>query len=60
MKTYIITKACVKCGACLENCPVGAITMGKDQCFIDKSICVRCGMCYQLCSFDAIKVEDES
>ncbi|MDO5713961.1 MAG: 4Fe-4S binding protein [Tissierellia bacterium] len=59
MKRYEVTKSCVKCGACVDNCPVGCISFEEKQCIIDEEKCIRCGMCYQVCSFDAIKIIEE-
>ena len=40
---------CLKCGACVNICPMEAITMGEDGfCVMDNS-CVRCGQCVRVC-----------
>ena len=44
---YKITETCVKCGACLYECPFGAITEGEDQYFIDSEICTECAACVE-------------
>lgn len=55
-------KDCCGCGACMNACPVQAITMEEDACGflyprIDESKCVRCGKCKQVCAFqnDSVK-----
>ena len=40
---YKITDACVKCGACADNCPVEAISEGDEMYVIDADTCVSCG-----------------
>ena len=63
MKTYIggkimaynITDACVKCGACADNCPVEAISEGEDKYVIDADVCVSCGSCADNCPTEAIE-----
>ena len=40
---YKITDACVKCGACADNCPVEAISEGDEKYVIDADVCVSCG-----------------
>ncbi|MDR1467479.1 MAG: 4Fe-4S binding protein [Oscillospiraceae bacterium] len=57
--TYIIDNKCIMCGACEEQCPSGAISIGKDQYTIDKNLCISCGACAAVCPVDAPKDEDE-
>ena len=40
---YVITDACVSCGTCEGECPVGAISMGDGKYEIDASACVDLG-----------------
>ena len=51
---YNITDACVKCGACAENCPVEAISEGEDKFVIDADVCVSCGACAENGAVEAI------
>ena len=52
---YFITDACVKCGACADNCPLGIITEGDDKYVIDADQCVECGSCAAACPLEAIE-----
>ena len=52
---YNITDACVKCGACADNCPVEAISEGEDKYVIDADVCVSCGACADNCPTEAIE-----
>ena len=42
---YKISDACVNCGACEGECPVGAISEADGKRVIDASVCAGCGAC---------------
>ncbi|MBQ5917188.1 MAG: 4Fe-4S binding protein, partial [Lachnospiraceae bacterium] len=41
------------CGACVDACPVGAITEGDGKYVIDAETCVECGACAGACPVGA-------
>ncbi len=56
-------KDCCGCGACMNKCPKGAITMQEDEAgflypYIDEAICVGCGACVASCGFKKPNVYD--
>ena len=54
--SYLISKACTKCGACLYECPTGSIVEGKTQYYIDADTCADHRACVNVCPVDAIRL----
>ncbi len=53
----MITDRCKKCGICISECPVGAISKNKDgQTVINGSKCIGCGKCKNSCPNNAIEI----
>lgn len=44
---------CISCGACIDWCPMKAISFDGDQKCIHSDICVRCGQCVTVCPASA-------
>lgn len=57
MATYFIREtdeeACTGCGACVDICPVSAVTLEEDIPKIQKEWCIGCGVCETVCPSDA-------
>ncbi|MBR1739713.1 MAG: 4Fe-4S binding protein [Ruminococcus sp.] len=54
---YKITDECIGCGACMGECPVGAISEADGKCVIDASACLDCGACAGVCPVGAPQAE---
>ena len=54
---YVISDACISCGACEGTCPAGAISEGDGQYVIDADTCMECGACADGCPAGAYIVQ---
>lgn len=51
---YVISDACLSCGSCEGECPVGAISQGDGKYEINPDLCLECGSCEAACPTRAI------
>ena len=52
------SEKCVKCGACVKNCPFGYIKQDKNgNVKIDQSACLGCGICASKCPAKALHLK---
>lgn len=51
---HVISDECLACGACLDTCPVGAISEGDGKMVISADDCIDCGACEDACPVGAI------
>lgn len=51
---HSITDDCTNCGACVDSCPVDAISPQDSKHEIDADTCIDCGACVDTCPVSAI------
>ena len=56
MAAVVDTDICTGCSACVDSCPVEAITIVDDKAVIDADTCVDCGACVGECPVEAISL----
>ncbi len=54
MAYFINPEECTACGACVDECPVEAISEGDDFYTIDADECTDCGACVDVCPVECI------
>jgi ferredoxin len=47
---------CTGCGACVEACPNGALTLHGGTAWVDSQLCRGCGVCLEECPAGAISL----
>jgi Fe-S-cluster-containing hydrogenase component 2 len=58
MTAIVDNEKCVGCSACVDVCPVGAITMKNDKAVINADECIDCGACVPECPSEAISLSE--
>ncbi len=57
-RLLIDEEACTGCGACVEECPYGALEMKGDVVMVNEK-CTFCGACIDVCPVEALSLEKE-
>ena len=56
MAVTVDKNTCVGCGACVDSCPVNALSMEGDKVKVDNETCVNCGACIGNCPVEALSL----
>ena len=56
MQFIIDAERCVHCGLCVQDCPMGAITMGEVPRLTGPKRCIRCQHCLAICPTGALSI----
>lgn len=56
---WVNAELCVGCAVCVEECPVGAISMVEETAQINDEECIRCGRCHDACPSEAVRHDGE-
>ena len=57
MPAKVDKNTCTGCEACVDTCPVEAISMKDGKAQVDADACVDCGACVDECPVEAIILE---
>ena len=57
MPAVVDPETCTGCEACVDACPVEAISMQDDVAVVDAETCTDCESCVEVCPVEAISME---
>ena len=60
LKPAIDPEICTRCGKCIKNCPMGALSAGIETPEFDYLECITCMCCSEMCPEKAIKLENST
>ena len=56
---WVNQSLCTGCGACVDECPVQAISLVNGVALIDDENCIRCGRCHDVCPEGGVRHDSE-
>ncbi len=57
MPAVVDQAKCTGCEACVDSCPVDAISMVNDKAKVSEDDCIDCGQCVDECPVEAIEMQ---
>lgn len=59
MAAIISKNKCIRCGACIDECPVAAICYAANNMpYVIEGDCTDCGLCVSVCCAEAVKLQE--
>ena len=56
---WVKQEMCTGCSVCVDECPVGAMSVDDGKASIDEKNCIRCGRCHDVCPEEAVRHDSE-
>ena len=56
---WVKQEMCTGCSICVDECPVGAMSVSDGKASIDEKNCMRCGRCHDVCPEEAVRHDSE-
>lgn len=56
---WVKQEMCTGCSICVDECPVGAMSIDGGKASIDEENCIRCGHCHDVCPEEAVRHDSE-
>ena len=56
---WVDKEKCSGCKICVEECPVGTISMEDEKAKINMEECIHCGICHSVCPQSAVRHDSE-
>jgi electron transport complex protein RnfB len=56
-RSTVDAEVCSGCGACIDRCQFGALSVHEECCTVDYDRCVGCGVCVRACTTGALRLE---
>ncbi len=55
----IDSEKCIGCGNCVQDCPLGILSLEDGKAKFSKAGCILCGHCYSICPTEAVSFDEE-
>jgi len=56
---WVKQEMCTGCSICVDECPVGAMSIDGGKASIDEENCIRCARCHDVCPEEAVRHDSE-